>query len=182
MQETAFVHPPDAPKKGNSVWTLEPPDAMGGAGLFATANDYSRLLGAILSDESPILRKESIDELFKPQFPPHSGSFNALNAYLVEGEKDTHVWRAYPPTASSDVSQHKIQINHGLGGVIVLNDVPGRRKEESLCWSGLPNLHWWADRETGVAGLMFTQAQPMKSELITNMFLELEAAIYEKIG
>lgn len=174
----ALIDPPNPPQKGAFVWMLEPRHAMGGAGLFATAGDYSKLLGALLKDGGPILKKESVDELFTPQFATNSGSLVALNATLVDSEESTNVWRAYPSLSSTDRSKYDIEINHGLGGVVVLNDIPGRRKRGSLNWSGLPNLHWWVDRESGVAGVFFTQAQPMNSQVITNMFLELEAAVY----
>ncbi|KAJ5358478.1 uncharacterized protein N7496_010891 [Penicillium cataractarum] len=129
----------------------------------------------------PYPKKESVNELFKPQFALNSGSLTALNADLVHGEENTNVWRAYPYLLSTSSSEYEIKINHGLGGVVNLNDVPGCRKRGSLCRSVLPNLHWCADRELGVAGVMFTQAQPMKSQLITNMFLELEAALYRTL-
>lgn len=181
IHETAFVDPPYPPRKGTWMWKLDPHDAMGGAGLFATADGYSRLLGALLSGGGPILKSESVDELFRPQFEPNSGPFIALNNSLVSGEEDSNVWRAYPPLPSVNQSRYDIEINHNLGGVVTLNDVPGRRKRGSLNWSGLPNLHWWVDRESGIAGVMFTQAQPMKSQMITDMFLELEAAAYRML-
>lgn len=183
LHETAFVDPPNPPRKGSWVWNVERKDAMGGAGLFATANGYSQLLGALLSGGGPILKKESVDELFNPQFEANSESLKALNDSLVHSDenKSNNVWRAYPPSASANLLDEETRLNHGLGGVVILNDVPGRRKRGSLNWSGLPNLHWWADRESGVAGVMFTQAQPLYSQLCTSMFVELEAALYRSL-
>jgi methyl acetate hydrolase len=41
----------------------------GGYGLFSTTEDYIRFLHTFVSDNSPILKKESIDEIFKSQLP-----------------------------------------------------------------------------------------------------------------
>lgn len=41
----------------------------GGYGLYSTAEDYIRFLQTFIYDESPLLKKETIDEMFKPQLP-----------------------------------------------------------------------------------------------------------------
>ena len=35
-----------------------------------------------------------------------------------------------------------IPVDYGLGGLINTVDVPGRRSQYSLSWSGLPNCYW----------------------------------------
>jgi len=36
----------------------------------------------------------------------------------------------------------KPKLNHGIGGVISLEDIPGKRNKGSLAWSGAANSRW----------------------------------------
>ena len=38
------------------------------------------------------------------------------------------------------------------------------RKPGSAAWSGMPNLYWWADRESGVGGIIGSQILPSGGE------------------
>jgi hypothetical protein len=54
-----------------------------------------------------------------------------------------------------------------IAGVVnlVANKATGRR-ENSVWWSGLPNIYWWIDPTTGIAGILATQILPFWGEPI----------------
>jgi CubicO group peptidase (beta-lactamase class C family) len=105
-----------------------PPMESGGSGLFSTANDYSKLLGALIEGGDGILKLESIRELCEPQLPD--------NKYLMANfESPFHdvFCCEYP---------RETQANYGLGGAINVEDIPGKRRKGSIMWSGMSNPHW----------------------------------------
>jgi len=174
MQETAYGGE-NGLVKGESVWTLEPRDAIGGAGIYSTPNDYSKLLAALLRGGAPLLKKESVDILFSPQLGP--GSVAGLREFIIGDSVETSFSRQY---SQSDEDYDKIpEIQHSLVGTLNTEDVPGRRKKGSVNWGGLPNLTWWIDRESGIAATVFTQLMPPGDSNSRKLGLELEDALYK---
>jgi methyl acetate hydrolase len=45
-------------------------------------------------------------------------------------------------------------------------------------WAGLANSFFWIDRQNGVAGAYLSQILPFADEGSTNLFFELEEAVY----
>ncbi|CAI4213459.1 unnamed protein product [Parascedosporium putredinis] len=79
-----------------SPWKFECRDALGGAGLFSTANDYGKLLAALLAGGGPLLSQASVDELFRPQLGP--GPMEALREFVVgPNPTDSKTWLFRPP-------------------------------------------------------------------------------------
>ncbi|KAJ5707615.1 hypothetical protein N7488_007416 [Penicillium malachiteum] len=165
-------------KVGSLPWLFECRDALGGAGLYSTANDYSRLLAALLADGGPLLSKESVDEMFRPQVG--AGSVAGLRASLLgDGSDNTHstTW-----AHSFDADRKALMdMQHCLCGVVNTQDVNGRRRKNSIAWSGLPHLIWWIDRESGVAAVFFTQMNPDGDKFIRKLEWDIEHALYRLI-
>ncbi|KAJ5097311.1 hypothetical protein N7456_008032 [Penicillium angulare] len=180
LHETAEYDPSKPLSRVNSIWSTDKQDAIGGAGLYSTANDYSRLLAALLHGGNPILMQKSVDELFSPQLASDSLSLVALRQFMLQGGEGSlsNIWRS-PQPATSDKSEMSIDINHTLGGTVVLSDIPGRRRSGTLNFAGLPNLFWWIDRETGVAATLFTQVMPSNNSFCINLAVELETELYK---
>ena len=166
-------------------------DYMGGHGVFATPEEYIKVLKALLTcghdgKEGGILTKESIDEFFKPQLTEKSTE--SINSML----KDDLVCD-FPPSASFahlllPTLTHISQVNRlmgatpreapkswGLGGLLILADCPDGRKAGTMIWGGLPNLLWFIDRKKGLTGFYATQVVPpgdAKSVEMNNVFVE----------
>jgi CubicO group peptidase (beta-lactamase class C family) len=165
-------------KSGPSPWKFECQDPLGGGGIFSTANDYSKLLAALLAGGGPLLRKPSVDELFRPQLG--SDSMAALREFIIGLGPDqtmSAIW-----TQSPDEWRDVMEIGHCLCGVINSEDVKGRRSKRTVCWSGMPNLIWFIDRESGVAATFFTQVLPVGDLQIGQLLLELEKALYKRVN
>lgn len=46
-------------------------------------------------------------------------------------------------------------------------------------WAGLPNLWWWCDRESGVAGMVCTQVLPFADAQVLGLWGKVEAEVYK---
>ncbi len=123
-------------------------DQEGGAGLVLTAQDFLPVLADLISDAPKLLKPSTISEMFTPQLSPGSPAIPMLIRLRV-------AWDTVAgPVAESDV-------NHGLGGMLVLGEAPEISQPKNLlCWGGSTNMIWFASRDDGVAGFMSTQLSP----------------------
>lgn len=104
----------------------------GGAGLYTCAMDFAKLLQSLLKSsagEDAVLKQSSIDEMFKPQLTDiqhHQLKF--ITDLFHDGM----------------VPDFKVgmPLDHGIGGVINLEDSSGKRKKGSMMWGGVTNGHW----------------------------------------
>ncbi|VUC29174.1 unnamed protein product [Clonostachys rosea] len=165
-------------KAGSSPWKFECRDALGGAGLFSTPNDYSKLLSALLTGGGPLLSESSIDELLSPQLGV--SSMASLREFVVgEGPEGGKAWLY---TQSPEEWRDVMEIRHCLCGLSNSEDVAGRRRKNTVNWDGLPNLVWFIDRESGVAATLFTQTMPIDDPPLRQLVLDLEAALFTMIN
>jgi CubicO group peptidase (beta-lactamase class C family) len=120
-------------------------EEVGGAGAIGNPLEYMKILTSLLAPSCPILKRETIDLMFTPQFAPGSGSLTAYEAFLK-----------LPLYAGAFASQPPgTKVNWGLGGMLVLQDFEYGKKKGTMSWSGLPNLLWTVDREVGKSALYF---------------------------
>lgn len=104
----------------------------GGAGLYTTAADFAKLLQTLLkalAGEEAVLKQDTVEEMFKPQLTNvqrHELKF--LTDSFHEG---------MVPDFETGMS-----LDHGIGGVINLEDCPDKRKKGSMMWAGMTNGHW----------------------------------------
>lgn len=155
----------------DKVWVLEQVDDAGGAGVLTSMPSYQKILHSITISDGKLLSKEMNDKLFEAQLTePQLATLNSIRQiqelrYLLT------------PSIPADT-----KVDYGLGGTIVMEDLEGRRKKGAMCWGGLPNLVWWADREAGVSGIYGSQLVPTGDQQTVEMFEEFEKAIYAEVG
>lgn len=114
-------------------------DEFGGQGCTGSGVEYIKVLKSLLQDDSKLLKHETIDLMFSPQL--NADTHAAFIAFLEAPYfKDT--FSSHP---------HGSKMDHGLGGLLDMQDVATGRKEGTLSWSGLPNLLWTIDRNAGLA-------------------------------
>ncbi|XDG03022.1 hypothetical protein ABKA04_002637 [Annulohypoxylon sp. FPYF3050] len=146
-------------------------DIYGGATGFASAESYLKILQSLCANDGKLLKKETADELFRPQLSPESkAGFNAL-------AKSNEMWRRI--AANSFDMDHQI-LDYGLGGEIGTRDEVGRRKAGTMSWGGMPNLIWWIDREAGLCGALFTNLMPPGDVQVNKLMALFELAVYEQ--
>jgi CubicO group peptidase (beta-lactamase class C family) len=109
------------------IFGEKPQYESGGGGLYSTADDYIKVLISLTKNDGKLLKSESIDELFKPQLqdPSHLQAVVDNRGVQTEGN--------FP---------RGTLVSYGLGGMLNLTPVPGRRAKGSMQWGGLPNLTW----------------------------------------
>jgi len=123
-----------------------PPVISGGAGLYMTAADHAKFLQSLLQSSAGsggLLQKDTVDEMFRPQ--------------LTEPQRQMLEARAH---ASHDAMVPEfapgMPLDHGISGIINLEDSPGKRRRGSMMWLGMCNSHWVCDSGSGAAAGMIT--------------------------
>ncbi|KAI1106770.1 beta-lactamase family protein [Jackrogersella minutella] len=146
-------------------------DVYGGAAGWGSAESYLKLLQTLCANDGRVLKKETVDEMFRPQLS--AVSKEALNGLLQSNDLFRRV------AGNSFDMDHQV-LDYGLGGEIGTRDEVGRRKAGKLSWGGLPNLIWWIDRESGLCGALFTNLVPMGDAKICKLAASFELAVYEQ--
>jgi CubicO group peptidase (beta-lactamase class C family) len=114
-------------------------DEYGGAGAIGSATECMKIMRSILVNGGRLLMPSMVEEMFKPQLK--NGSQKALAAFLeLPFRKDS--FTSLPTGA---------KVDHGLGGLLILDDLHTGLNKGTLTWSGLPNLLWTIDRKSGPA-------------------------------
>ncbi|KAK3937752.1 beta-lactamase/transpeptidase-like protein [Diplogelasinospora grovesii] len=148
----------------------------GGAGMFAKPQEYCKVLAVLLNDGTcprtgvKILRKETVDEMFKNQIP-NFPNYARQGIPAVKPELTNPIGELYP------VSGNPPQ-GWGLTFMLSESDATGRSKG-SVHWAGLPNLWWWCDREKGVAGIICTQILPFADVKVLGLWGGIEVEVYK---
>ncbi|KAK3346468.1 beta-lactamase/transpeptidase-like protein [Lasiosphaeria hispida] len=139
-----------------------------GSGLYTTAGDHAKVLQSLLrstAGEEGLLRKETVDEMFRPQLnEPQRAVLKAITDMFHDG-----MVPEFP---------EGMLLDHGISGIINLEDVPGKRRKGSMMWQGMANGHWWVDRESGIAGTLFVNVLPQGDAAVIRLYDELERAVY----
>lgn len=144
-------------------------DEYGGHGAIASATDYLKILQSILTNDGRLLQPATVDQMFTPQLSPESRE--SLAANLTNAKLNAMLWSG--PTG--------VKVDWGLGGMMILEDLPTGRKKGSIGWSGLPNLHWWIDRKTELCGMYATQVLPYGDQKSAAMQQLWEKEMYERL-
>jgi methyl acetate hydrolase len=136
---------------------------MGGAGLYATADDYLTFLGAVLAHGAPLLKPETF----------------ALMMENHIGDLDAGALKTSQPAMSRDFEPLAgLTRRHGLAGLVNMDPSPGGRSAGALAWAGIANCYYWADPAAGAAGAVFAQVLPFADPDILATFDEVERAVY----
>ncbi|KAF7563129.1 hypothetical protein G7046_g1021 [Stylonectria norvegica] len=153
---------------GPSITPKEHTMESGGAGLFSTARDYANFQRGFLKGE--LLKEETMKQMFTPQLNDKQSEMQEKTSY------HSGVQAGFAPEFPTG-----LKLNHGLGGVLNMEDVPGKRRKGSLMWSGMCNSHWWIDRETGIAGCLVVNVLPHGDPVTIKLYNDLERAVYRLV-
>lgn len=146
----------------------------GGGGLHSTVHDFMRFLADLLKDQPVLLKKETADLLFTPQL-----SGTALQAF--EGSSaNISLWNL---VAGGGIPG--VKANHGLGGVIILEDIDTedfKSPRGTLGWLGMPNSHWRINREKGLALFFTTAVSPFMDPVTQALGRDFETAVWKHLA
>ncbi|KAI4114730.1 MAG: hypothetical protein LQ338_007962 [Usnochroma carphineum] len=141
----------------------------GGAGVYSSAPDYFKVVLAVLQNDERLLKKATVDEMFKPQLSEQS--LASLTETLAKPEFGA-------PLGGLPAQVKK---NHSLAGMLPMDDLPGSWRKGTLTWGGMPNLTWFVDRESDLCGLYATQILPSGEPKSLEMRDVFQKAMYEKL-
>lgn len=144
---------------------IEPVDDTGGGGLYTTAVDYVKVLESLLYDDGKLLDSATLDELFTPQLPDNEALRTRLN-------------QTGPGNVLNNFGQKTVKLNHALGGLVLMEGVPGNAGTGMMCWDGLPACFWWIDREKGTCGFYGSQLLPPPDRETARLFGQFRSAVY----
>ncbi|KAF7908375.1 uncharacterized protein EAF01_004130 [Botrytis porri] len=167
------------PGKGNGKieWTdellciIEQRDCFGGHGLAGSASSYLKILTSLLRDDEILLKKSTTAEMFKPQISENAVKNMCDNFVAADFLQGT--FSSQPPGR---------KLNHGLGGLLIEEDVEGSKKKGTLTWSGMPNLLWSIDKQTGLACLYASNILPFGDPKSHEMQQLFEKEMYKRFG
>lgn len=110
-------------------------DCFGGHGAFATMPDYFKILQSLLIDDEKLLKRSTTAQMFQPQLTKESQEVQ--NWLMAKPENLTLFVGEFP--------KH-IPVDWGIGGILTRESDERWRAQNTLIWSGLPNLFWvcWA--------------------------------------
>lgn len=163
----------------------------GGAGLHTTAADHAKLLQALLKslagDEGALLWKETVGEMFRPQL---TGVQKQWLEFITGMFREGFV----------SEFQEGMPVDHGISGVINMEDEPGKRRKGSMMWSGVYNGHWvsgelpawmpltclltvmqFVDPESGIGATFITNILPHPDVTVNKIWDALERVVYSDL-
>ncbi|TKA32527.1 hypothetical protein B0A50_01635 [Salinomyces thailandicus] len=152
----------------------------GGAGAYAKPAEYVQVLATLLNDgKSPntgaqILKKETVDEMFKNQIP-NMPDFARNPIPAAKAEQTNPAPELYPQEGNPP---------QGWGLSFMMTIEPGAtgRGKNTAWWAGIANLFWWCDREKGVAGMIASQVMPFGDGHVMGQWGACEAAVYSALA
>ncbi len=143
-------------------------DEFGGAGAVGSAGDYLRILHSIAADDGKLLTSETIEEMFSPQLSAEAQRrLNTFINFIGDGE----MFSAQEPGA---------EVNYGLGGLLILGDKKTGVRSGTLSWSGLPNLLWTIDRNSGLCLFCASNLCPFGDQKSQQMQQVFEREMYTR--
>lgn len=146
-------------------------DCFGGHGAYASMEDYLKIQRSILANDGKLLKPATVEQLFTPQLTQESAQ--ALNHFLNNS-----------PLAALFIGDigPDTDCNWGLGGILFMNEKPGKWKKGTLSWGGMANTFWLIDREADMAVTFGTQVLPPGDKGAEGCIMAAIEGCYEKAG
>jgi methyl acetate hydrolase len=182
MRDTAFAVPADAKRlvpvhvpvaAGLAPLPNEraPPEApRGGAGLYATAQDYLSLLRMLLNGgaagDRRILAADSVTALSSNQI----GVLPAVRQTTAAPER------------TADFTFMDGTQKFGFNVLVETRARAGGRAAGSFGWAGIFNTYFWVDPTAGIAAVVMMQTTPFCAPPALALCAALETALYRELG
>ncbi|KAJ7766473.1 beta-lactamase family protein [Mycena maculata] len=142
--------------------------------MACSMRDLGKLFADLLKPAPTILRPETVDLLFAPQFAPGDQPLKDLR-----GDTENYAAPAGVLPGSAP------EVNWTLAGLLVEGDMalplsgmpPG-----TVTWNGMPNIAWAMNRERGVGMLFATQLVPVDDDKAVAVMMKFFLGAWETFG
>jgi len=145
--------------------TIEKP--IGGGGLASTASDYGRFVRMVLNkgelDGARVLKAETV----------------ALMSQNQIGDVSVPALKTALPRSADFSFIADGRDKWGLGFLITVDQVPGKRSPGSLSWGGINNTYFWIDPTRGIAGVILMQYLPFADAKALAVYDTFERGAYQ---
>jgi len=143
---------------------------IGGGGLASTAGDYGRFMRMLLDggvlDGVRVLKAETVALMGQ----------NQIGAISVPALKS-----ALPRSADFTFIADG-RDKWGLGFLITVDQVPGKRAPGSLSWGGINNTYFWIDPNRGIGGVIMMQYLPFADAKALAVYDAFERGAYQLVN
>lgn len=141
---------------------------FGGHGLFMAGEDYVKILRSVLANDGKMLKPATVDDMFEHHLSPEA----------TESHKAV---LASPMGAFFGMgTEPSMKVGHGLGGLLMLEDVDGWYGERTLAWGGGLTLTWFIDRKNGLCGIGAVQGSLPLDGAVADLKQTFRHDIYRK--
>jgi methyl acetate hydrolase len=141
---------------------------IGGGGLSSTAADYIRFVRMILNngelDGVRLLKADTVAAMGQ----------NAIGNVSVPALKTALPLRSDDFSFIADGRD-----KWGLGFLITVDDVKGKRSAGSLSWGGINNTYFWIDPRRGIGGVILMQFLPFADRKALALYDGFERGVYQ---
>ncbi|OAG05536.1 beta-lactamase/transpeptidase-like protein [Paraphaeosphaeria sporulosa] len=135
---------------------------FGGQGLFATAEEYIKVLRGVL--DGSLIPSSLAEDFFSPQL--NQAQADAMNE-LLQIDQANNVM---------GYTRKNVRKNWGLAGLMLdADDHAKGRTAGTMVWAGMPMQQWFVDRKTGLCGFFMTQILPtgdQKAAELSGVFVD----------
>ena len=142
---------------------------IGGGGLASTASDYGRFVRMFLNngelDGARVLKAETVALMGQNQIG--AVSVPALKSALPRSADFTFIADG--------------RDKWGLGFLITVDQVPGKRSPGSLSWGGINNTFFWIDPARGIGGVIMMQYLPFADAKALAVYDTFERGAYQLV-
>ena len=143
---------------------------IGGGGLASTADDYGRFTRMFLNggtlDGVQVLKAETVALMSQNQIG--AVSVPALKSALARSADFTFIADG--------------RDKWGLGFLITVDQVPGKRSPGSLSWGGINNTYFWIDPTRGIGGVIMMQYLPFADAKALAVYDAFERGAYQLVS
>ncbi|KAK1762518.1 beta-lactamase [Phialemonium atrogriseum] len=119
---------------------------FGGHGLFMPGDDYVKVLRSLLANDGKLLRPATVDDMFEHHLGPEA---TAGHQAMLAGPMGVFFRVGTEPG---------MKVGHGMGGLVMLEDVDGWYGDRTMSWGGGLTLAWFIDRKNDLCGVGAIQA------------------------
>ncbi|KAI8575117.1 hypothetical protein K450DRAFT_263238 [Umbelopsis ramanniana AG] len=142
---------------------------FGGHGLFLPGADYIKILHSLLAGDSKLLKPTTVDTMFQHHLSPKA---TEAHKAAMTSPMGAHFRVGIDP---------EMKAGHGLGGLLMLQDVDDWYGEHTLTWGGGMSLVWFIDRKNNLCGVGAVQiALPADHDTVDELKKTFSRDVYRK--
>jgi CubicO group peptidase (beta-lactamase class C family) len=142
---------------------------FGGHSLFIAGCDYVKVLRALLANDGTILKKETVDDMFRNHLSPEAA---AGHQAAIKGPMGQFFLLGVDPG---------VKLGFGLGGLLTEEDIDGWYGKGTLAWGGGMSFAWFVDRKNDLCGIAAPQpTMPVDVATLENLKNTFRHDIFRK--